>query len=149
MLQAGLFDSAPHTRTVIWNFMRLRALRVEADIGLATGDLSLEDAADLFSIKVSVDRATALKESAFYAGNPGVALSYQVGKHQLMKLISEAIQVQGESFEFQKIHDVVWKDGNVPFALLNWIINGNKEDLNTIDEDPLTGAIPPKPEFDR
>jgi hypothetical protein len=149
MLQAGLFDSAPHTRTVIWNFMRLRALRVEADIGLATGDLSLEDAADLFSIKVSVDRATALKESAFYAGNPGVALSYQVGKHQLMKLISEAIQVQGESFEFQKIHDAVWKDGNVPFALLNWIINGNKEDLNTIDEDPLTGAIPPKPEFDR
>mgnify|MGYP006087707419 FL=1 len=149
MLQAGLFDSAPHTRTVIWNFMRLRALRVEADIGLATGDLSLEDAADLFSIKVSVDRATALKESAFYAGNPGVALSYQVGKHQLMKLISEAIQVQGESFEFQKIHDAVWKDGNVPFALLNWIINGNKEDLNTIDEDSLTGAIPPKPEFDR
>ena len=54
MLQAGLFDAAPHTRTVIWNFMRLRALRVEADIGLAIGDLSLEDAADLFSKKVLV-----------------------------------------------------------------------------------------------
>ena len=65
------------------------------------------------------------------------------------QVISEAIQIQGESFEFQKIHDDVWKDGNVPFALLNWEINGNKEDLNTIDEDPLTGAIPPKPEFDR
>ena len=43
MLQAGLFDSAPH-RTVIWNFMRLRALRVEVDIGLATGELTLENA---------------------------------------------------------------------------------------------------------
>ena len=149
MLQAGLFDAAPHTRTVIWNFMRLRALRVEADIGLATGDLSLEDAADLFSTKVFVDRATALKESAFYAGNPGIALSYQVGKHQLMRLISESIQIQGDAFEFQKIHDAVWKDGNVPFALLNWEINGNKEDLNSIDEDPLTGVIPPKPDFDR
>lgn len=149
MLQAGLFESAPHTRTVIWNFMRLRALRVEVDIGLATGDLSLEEAAGLFSKKVAVDRATALKESAFYAGNPGVALSYQVGKHQLMRLISEAIEVQGESFEFQKIHDAVWKDGNVPFALLNWEINGCRKDLNAIDEDPLTGVMPPKPEFDR
>ena len=116
---------------------------------LATGELSLEDAAELFSNKVFVDRATALKESAFYAGNPGVALSYQVGKHQLMRLISEAIQIHGDAFEFQKIHDAVWKDGNVPFALLNWEINGNREDLNTIDEDPLTGVAPPKPEFDR
>ena len=32
LLQAGLFDDAPHTRAVIWNFARLRALRVEADV---------------------------------------------------------------------------------------------------------------------
>ena len=148
MLQAGLFDSAPHTRTVIWNFMRLRALRVEVDIGLATGELTLENAAVLFSKKVAVDRATALNESAFYAGNPGIALSYQVGKHQLMRLIADTIENQGDSFEFQKIHDAVWKDGNVPFALLNWEINGCRDDLNAIDDDPLTGATPPKPEFD-
>ena len=66
-----------------------------------------------------------------------------------MRLISEAIEVQGESFEFQKVHDAVWKDGNIPFALLNWEINGCRKDLNAIDEDPLTGVIPPKPEFDR
>jgi hypothetical protein len=29
MLQAGLFDDNPHTREIIYNFMRLRALRVE------------------------------------------------------------------------------------------------------------------------
>jgi uncharacterized protein (DUF885 family) len=29
MLQAGLFDDSPHTREIIYNFMRLRALRVE------------------------------------------------------------------------------------------------------------------------
>src|SRR4029078_11187775 len=26
MLHAGLFDDSPHTREIIWNFMRLRAL---------------------------------------------------------------------------------------------------------------------------
>ncbi|MBO67717.1 MAG: DUF885 domain-containing protein [Acidiferrobacteraceae bacterium] len=148
MLQAGLFENAPHTRTVVWNFMRLRALRVEADIGLAMGDLSLEAAATLFSQKVDVDRATALKESAFYAGNPGVALAYQVGKHQLMRLIADAIQTRGENFNFQQIHDSVWNDGNVPFALLNWELNGIREDLDAIDADPLTGAMPPIPAYE-
>ena len=148
MLQAGLFDDAPHTKTVIWNFMRLRALRVEVDVGLATGELSLEDAAGLFSEKVSVDRATSLKESSFYAGNPGIALAYQVGKHQLMRLVSDAIQVKGENFEFQEIHDAVWNDGNVPFALLNWELNGRRDDLDIIDADPLTGAPPPIPAYE-
>src|ERR1700736_156909 len=38
MLQAGLFDDSPHTREIIYNFMRLRALRVEVDIRLALGE---------------------------------------------------------------------------------------------------------------
>ena len=148
MLHAGLFDDAPHTRTVIWNFMRLRALRVEVDVGLATGDLSLEEAAKHFSDKVDVDRATALKESAFYAGNPGVALAYQVGKHQLMKLVGKAIESEGKNFDFQKIHDSVWNDGNVPFALLNWELNGCRDDLDKIDADPFTGTTPPVPAYE-
>ena len=52
--------------------------------------------------KVAVDRATALNESAFYAGNPGIALSYQVGKHQLMRLIADTIENQGDSLNFKK-----------------------------------------------
>ncbi len=35
MLQAGLFDDSPPTREIIYNFMRLRALRVEVDVKLA------------------------------------------------------------------------------------------------------------------
>ena len=37
MLQAGLFDDSPRTREIIYNFMRLRALRVEVDVKLALG----------------------------------------------------------------------------------------------------------------
>ena len=37
MLQAGLFDDSPRTREIIYSFMRLRALRVEVDVQLATG----------------------------------------------------------------------------------------------------------------
>src|SRR5262249_26316385 len=44
MLQAGLFDDSPHTREIIYNFMRLRALRVEVDVKLALGQFTLEQA---------------------------------------------------------------------------------------------------------
>ena len=45
MLQAGLFDDSPHTREIIYNFMRLRALRVEVDVKLALGEFTLDQAA--------------------------------------------------------------------------------------------------------
>jgi hypothetical protein len=38
-LDAGLFDDSPSAREIIWNFMRLRALRVEVDVKLALGEV--------------------------------------------------------------------------------------------------------------
>src|SRR5262249_60109686 len=37
MLQAGLFDDSPRTRDMIYSYMRLRTLRVEVDVKLALG----------------------------------------------------------------------------------------------------------------
>ena len=39
ILQAGLFDDSPHTREIIYNFVRLRALRVEVDVKLSLGPI--------------------------------------------------------------------------------------------------------------
>ena len=41
MLQAGLFDDSPRTREIIYNFMRFRALRVEVDVKLSTGEFTI------------------------------------------------------------------------------------------------------------
>jgi uncharacterized protein (DUF885 family) len=55
MLQAGLFDDSPHTREIIYNFMRLRALRVEVDVKLALGEFTLDQAAKYLQEKVPMD----------------------------------------------------------------------------------------------
>jgi hypothetical protein len=149
LLQAGLFDDAPHTRTVIWNFARLRALRVEADVRLATGEMSLDDAVDFFVRRVPMDRQTAFEESCFYAGNPGLALSYQTGKLQLMSLVAAAVEADGEAFSLRRIHDAIWRDGNVPFSLLRWQLLGDRSVLDSIDADPATGAPAPLPAWQR
>jgi hypothetical protein len=145
LLQAGLFDDAAHTRAVIWNFARLRALRVEADVRLATGEMSLDDAVEFFVRRVPMDRQTAFEESCFYAGNPGLALSYQTGKLQLISLVAAAVESEGDDFSLRRIHDAIWRDGNVPFALLRWQLLGDRSIVDAIEADPATGAPTPVP----
>ncbi|MGI9115691.1 MAG: DUF885 domain-containing protein [Chthoniobacterales bacterium] len=120
MLQAGLFDDSPHTREIIYNFMRLRALRVEVDVKLALGQFSLAQAAKYLEEKVPMDAATARQETIAFSTAPGQAISYQIGKLQIMKFLAEARLQQGETFNLRAFHDFVWKNGNVPIALQRW-----------------------------
>ena len=120
MLQAGLFDDSPHTREIIYNFMRLRALRVEVDVKLALGEFSLEQAAKYLEEKVPMDSATARQEATSFSTAPGQAITYQIGKLQIMKLLAGARLKQGEKFNLRAFHDFVWRNGNVPISLQRW-----------------------------
>jgi uncharacterized protein (DUF885 family) len=117
MLQAGLFDDSPRTREIIYNFMRLRALRVEVDVKLALGQFTLEQAAKYLEEKVPMDSGTARQEAIAFSTGPGQALTYQTGKLQITKFLAEARIQQGEKFNLRAFHDFVWKNGNVPIAL--------------------------------
>jgi hypothetical protein len=120
MLQAGLFDDSPHTREIIYNFMRLRALRVEVDVKLALGEFTLEQAAKYLQEKVPMDEETARQEAIAFATGPGQAITYQTGKLQIMKFLADARMQQGDRFNLRAFHDFVWKNGNVPIALQRW-----------------------------
>ena len=120
MLQAGLFDDSPHTREIIYNFMRLRALRVEVDVKLALGQFTLEQAAKYLQDKVPMDTITARSEAIAFSTGPGQALTYQIGKLQITKFLAEARMQQGEKFSLRAFDDFVWKNGNVPIALQRW-----------------------------
>jgi hypothetical protein len=129
MLTSGLLDDAPHTRTAVCNFMRLRALRVTVDVGLATGAISIGQAAADLAARIPVDEATAREEAAFFAETPGQALSYQIGKTQLISLIADAVRVRGAGLDLMSLHDAVWLSGNVPIALLRWELLGLTDEL--------------------
>ena len=134
MLQAGLFDDSPHTREIIYNFMRLRALRVEVDVKLALGEFTLEQAAKYLQEKVPMDEQTARQEAIAFSTGPGQAITYQIGKLQIMKFLADARMQQGDKFNLRAFHDFVWKNGNVPIALQRW------EYLGAIDQVPTPGA---------
>jgi hypothetical protein len=135
MLVSGLVDDAPHTRATLCNFMRLRALRVSVDVGLATGSLSIAAAARELASRVPMDIATAGDEAAFFAEAPGQALTYQVGKTQLIGLIADAVRLRGPALDLQRLHDDLWTNGNVPIALLRWELLGLTDELAALDID--------------
>jgi len=131
MLAAGLFEDAPHTRTVIYNFMRLRALRVQIDVGLATGAMSIAQAREALRTRVPMDEATADEEAVFFAQTPGQAMTYQIGKTQILAFLADAAVCRPE-LTLRELHDSLWRNGNVPIALHRWELLGLTDELDAI-----------------
>jgi hypothetical protein len=134
MLQTGLFDQSPRTREIIYNFMRLRALRVEVDVKLALGQFTIQQAADYLRTTVPMDAATASEEAAFFASGPGQAIAYQIGKLQILGLLAEARRRQGDAFSLRAFHDYVWKNGNVPLSLQRYELLGLRDELDALEK---------------
>ena len=148
MLAAGLFADKPHSQTLMYNFMRLRALRVIIDVSLATGQMDIETAAQFLAQKVPMDVETAREEAVFFAGFPGQGLTYQIGKTQIVKLLADAIRSQGEEFSLRKFHDYLWMNGNVPISLLRYELLNDTSELNVVlgindrrDADEIWGNV--------
>jgi hypothetical protein len=133
MLQFGFFDDKPKLREIMYNFMRLRALRVEVDVRLATGTFTIDQAADYLEKVVPVDRATARQEAVFFASSPGQAITYQIGKLQIVKFLADARLQQKEQFNLRAFHDYLWLNGNVPIALLRWEHLGLSDEIELLD----------------
>ena len=106
--------------------MRLRALRVEVDVKLALGEFSIEQAAEYLHNTVPMDAVTAHAEASSFASNAGQAISYQIGKLQIIQFLADARRIQGDAFNLKAFHDFLLKNGNVPIALQRWDYLGLK-----------------------
>ena len=131
--QAGLLDDSPRSRAIIYNMARLRALRVEVDVKLATGQFTIEQGAEYLRTMVPMDAPTARSEASFFATTPGQAITYQIGKTQIIEFLAQARRQEGSAFDLAKFHDFLWKNGNVPIALQKYEYLGDKTDLDAVE----------------
>jgi uncharacterized protein (DUF885 family) len=134
MLDAGLYDDSPRSRSIIFSFARLRALRVEVDVKLALGEFTIGQAADYLARTVPMDRRTAEGEAASFATAPGLAIDYEIGKLQIERMLAERRLQQGDHFSLREFHDYVWSNGNVPLSLQRWELLGLADDIKRVDE---------------
>lgn len=148
MLTAGLFADAPHSQAIVYNFVRLRALRVVVDVNLATGVFSLPDAVDFFVRLVPMDVETATAETSYYVATPGLAMAYHVGKQEVQRMLADAAvtaQLEGVPFSLRDVHDFVWRNGNVPISLQRWELLGDRGDVDALDSAGAWFEAPPVP----
>ena len=113
--------------------MHLRALRVEVDVKLALGMFSIDQAAEYLRAAVPMDAGTARQEAASFAATPGQAITYQIGKLQILQLLAETRRMQGPAFRLRDFHDFVYKNGNVPLALQRWEYLGLRDEVDALD----------------
>ena len=76
-----------------------------------------------------MDAATAQHEATAFSTAPGQAITYQIGKLQITKMLAEARMKQGDKFDLRSFHDSIWKNGNVPIALQRWELLGAADDV--------------------
>ena len=114
--------------------MRLRALRVEVDLKLATGEFSIQDVGRYLAETVPMDAKTAEEEAASFASNPGQAISYQIGKIQIFHFLTAAKIQLGDKVNLRDFHNFVWQNGNVPVALQQWEYLGKSDEVRKFFE---------------
>jgi len=132
MLQSGLYDDSPHSREIVYNQMRLRAMRVIADVNLALGVFTSQQAAGFLQRNVPMNAEDALREVVQMGAAPGQKISDQIGKLQILRMLDDARIKQGTQFSMRRFHDYVWSNGNLPVALQRWEYLGLEDEVNEL-----------------
>ena len=109
-------------RNALW-----RALRVVVDMGLHTGQLSVDDAVELLCTRAGMGRHMATGEVHRYTrhDNPTYPSSYLLGRRELHRLRDRWRRERSSSSEratLRAFHDAVLAHGSPPFALLEPVL---------------------------
>ncbi len=115
--EMGLYGS-PLDRMGMLAADSMRACRLVVDTGMHAMGWSRQQAIDylLANSEKSVGHATA--EIDRYAVTPGQALSYMIGRLEILRIRDAAQQRQRDRFDIKDFHDVVLDSGALPLSLL-------------------------------
>jgi uncharacterized protein (DUF885 family) len=91
-----------------------RARRLVVDTGLHAKKWTRQQAIDYGISASEVER---------YVVNPGQACAYKIGELRILALREKAKQALGAKFSLKEFHNVILRNGNVPLAVLDTIID--------------------------
>jgi uncharacterized protein (DUF885 family) len=97
-----------------------RAVRVVLDVRLQTRGMTVEQAVQYLMEMLDLARPSAEAEVRRYCCNPGNALCYAVGCHEMMRLRQDWRRRAGASSSLKRFHDEVLSYGGLPVSLMRW-----------------------------
>ncbi|MDT4984965.1 MAG: hypothetical protein QOF95_2455 [Pseudonocardiales bacterium] len=118
----GLYSS-DRARLGMLSFDALRACRLVVDTGMHALGWSRERAAQFMWDNTATTRANVTNEIDRYIAWPGQALSYMIGRREIVRLRDRARAVLGSRFEARDFHGVVLSQGAVPLPVLGGLVD--------------------------
>ena len=105
-----------------------RAVRLVVDTGIHQKRWTREEAIDYMASNTGMALSDVTSEIERYIVMPGQATSYKVGMLKILELRKKAKTALGDKFDLRDFHDVVLKNGAVPLAILEELIDAYIEE---------------------
>jgi uncharacterized protein (DUF885 family) len=119
--EMGLYSSDV-ARLGMLSFDALRACRLVVDTGMHALGWSRERAATFMWDHTATTRANVDNEIDRYIAWPGQALSYMIGRREIVRLRERARAALGARFDIRDYHGVVLGQGAVPLPVLDQLV---------------------------
>ncbi len=100
-----------------------RAVRLVVDTGIHAKRWTREQAIDYMKTNTGMAESDVTAEIERYIVMPGQATSYKIGMMKILELREKAKKALGDKFDLRDFHDVVLKNGAVPLAILERLVN--------------------------
>lgn len=137
MMHAGLFDSRPLGREMVWILLAQRAARALGGLYQHANMMTHEEAArfaDKWTPRgfLPWDGGTIQNEQHFYLRQPVYGESYVIGKIEIEKLLAEYARIRTHDFTLSQFMDDLNGAGVIPVSLINWELNGDESEIRMI-----------------
>ncbi|HEX9582065.1 MAG TPA: DUF885 family protein, partial [Gemmatimonadales bacterium] len=134
MMHAGLFDSRPRARELIYVLLAQRAARALGDLYMHANRFTLDQAIAFASEWtprgwLPVDGNTVWGEQHLYLQQPAYGTSYLIGKIEIERLLGERARQLGDGFTLRGFMDELNGAGVIPVSLIRWELTGQNDEV--------------------
>ena len=132
MMQAGLCDTRPRSRELVYILLAQRAARAIGDLRMHANQWSIEQAARFASSNtprgwLRLEGETVWFEQHLYLQQPGYGTSYLIGKLEIDELIAARYRALGGAFSLRRFMDELDAAALVPISLVRWELTGDSD----------------------
>lgn len=127
MMRAGLFESRPRTRELIYIFGIWRAARAAGDIKNQWNEMTAVETAEYWVGVTPMLDPDVARKYAHVRPAPGHGLQYTIGAIQMFELLATSMRQLGDDFVLKEFHDEVMSKGKIPVALIRYEMTGNDD----------------------
>jgi hypothetical protein len=133
MMQAGMLDSRPRSRELVYIMLAERAARALGDLRMHSNEWTLEQASAFAAANtprgwLSLRGALVRDEQFLYLQQPAYGTSYVIGKIEVERLLAERKRQSAGGFAMKRFMDEFDAAGLIPAALIRWELTGELPD---------------------